>query len=100
MADNVSVVAEKVRAISDAVQGDILTLLQEANVMLPDLREIDQDLYTTVQLKLAAAYTGGVSYMHSSVQGAADCFQEMSDAVSASADKWEETEEQNTNDFK
>lgn len=91
--------SSKIRELSDAVQGPVLEPLQEANERLPNLRAIDQDLYTSVTPALAVNYTLGTSYMLSMVQGAADTFSGLSEALAASAQDWDDTEQVNAKQF-
>lgn len=99
MADAISIDTKKIRGLSDAVQGEVLDSLQEANTILPSLREIDQDLYTSVTPALAINYTLGTGYMHAMVKGASECFTEMSEALAESAQYWEDIEEENRKMF-
>ncbi|GAB3649328.1 hypothetical protein [Glycomyces tarimensis] len=95
----VSVETQRIRDLGDAVRGPVLATLEEANEILPKLREIDQDLYTSVHPTLAIAYTAGTSYMYSMVQGAAECFAGMSEALTAAADGWDGADEETAKSF-
>lgn len=95
----VSVESRRIRDLSGAVSGPVLSILEEADEILPKLREIDQDLYTTVHPTLAIAYTAGTSYMFSMVQGAGECFTSMSEALTAAADLWEQADEETAKSF-
>ncbi|GAB3992397.1 hypothetical protein GCM10029992_01240 [Glycomyces albus] len=87
-----SIEGDKVRALSKGVHDEVLPILQEASLTLPKLREIDQSLYTSVAPSLAIAYTMGTGYMNAMVQGASECFTELSEALVATVEEWEQTD--------
>ena len=85
--------AECVRRLGTDIDSDVTPILEEANEILPLLREIDQTLYTTVDPTLASVYTTAVSYMNEMVQGAADCFTTMQDDLDGCAASWEDSDD-------
>ncbi|GAA2285828.1 hypothetical protein GCM10009853_046050 [Glycomyces scopariae] len=82
-----------VRQLGADIQANVTPTLEEANEILPNLRSIDQTLYTSVAPSLALAYTTAVSYMNEMVTGAAECFQTMNENLDGCATSWEDADQ-------
>lgn len=67
---------------------------------LPELRSIDQTLYTTVDPSMAVAYTLACGYMHESIVGAAQCFTDLRSDLDATATAWKEADDVSAANFK
>jgi uncharacterized protein YukE len=91
---------EAIRQLGTNIKTNVTPTLEEANELLPNLRGIDQALYTSVDVSLAAVYTTAVSYMNEMVQGAAECFQAMNDNLDGCATAWEDADTAGAADFK
>jgi hypothetical protein len=90
---------EAVRQLGSDIQEKVTPTLEEANEILPKLRELDQTMYTTVAPALAAVYTTAVSYMNEMVQGAAECFTSMNENIDGCAVSWEDADSAAVQDF-
>ncbi|MFG3340903.1 hypothetical protein [Glycomyces sp. NPDC048151] len=90
---------EAIRALGTAIDRDVTPVLEEANAILPNLRGIDQALYTSVAPALAATYTTACSYMNEMVQGAAETFTAMNDNLDGCATSWEDADAAAAADF-
>jgi len=90
---------EAIRRLGSNIQDKVTPTLEEANQILPNLRNIDQTMYTTVAPALAAVYTTAVSYMNEMVQGAAECFTTMNENLEGCATSWEEADDAACKDF-
>jgi hypothetical protein len=75
----------QIRALGEGVQTKVTSTLGEANEILPNLRGIDQALYTSVTPALAAVCTTAVSYMNETVQDAAESFRTMNENLDGCA---------------
>ena len=91
---------ETIRQLGTNIQTNVNPTLEEANELLPNLRGIDQALYTSVAPSLAMVYTTAVSYMNEMVQGAAECFQTMNENLEGCATSWEDADSAGAGDFK
>lgn len=83
---------EFVRRLGADIEAQVLPVLEEASELLPELRELDRNLHTTVTLPMAAAYTEAVSTVAESMIGAAECFREMHGALKDCAQDYEDTD--------
>lgn len=90
----------QIRTLGQNIQTKVTPTLEEANEILPNLRGIDQALYTSVTPALAAVYTTAVSYMNEMVTGAAECFQAMNTNLDGCATAWEDADQAAANQFK
>jgi uncharacterized protein YukE len=91
---------ETIRQLGTDIKSNVTPTLEEASAILPNLRSIDQALYTSVDVSLAAAYTTAVTYMNEMVQGAAECFTTMNDKLEGCATSWEDADTAGAGDFK
>ncbi|WP_112133498.1 hypothetical protein [Glycomyces dulcitolivorans] len=82
-----------VRQLGTDIQTNVTPTLEEAGEILPNLRSIDQTLYTSVAPALALAYTTAVSYMNEMVEGAAECFTTMNENLASCATSWEDSDQ-------
>lgn len=90
---------EMIRQLGCNIDDKVTPTLEEANQILPNLRDIDQTMYTTVAPALAAVYTTAVSYMNEMVQGAAECFTTMNENLEGCATSWEDADDAACTDF-
>ena len=79
---------EFVSGLGADIENEVVPILEEATAILPELRDVDRSLYTSVTLPMAAAYTTAVSTVMESMAGAAECFREMHGALEGCAEEY------------
>ncbi len=91
---------DAVQSLGEGVVQNVTPLLNEAGENhIPEFRKLDQTLYTSVDPYLALNYTMATSYMIEMVRGATECFQDLSDALNATAESWKTSDEATAKDF-
>ena len=94
-----SVETARIKALSDGITDEVVPILEEANPILPKVRELDPMLMVSVDPFLAAAHALASGYMIEMVQGAAECLVGLSTDLTASADLWDKSDEDTAADF-
>ncbi|WP_026928514.1 hypothetical protein [Glycomyces tenuis] len=84
---------EFVRRLGANIDAKVVPILEETNALLPELTNIDRNLYTTVTLPMAASYSVATSTLTESLAGAAQCFRDMREALEGSAKDMEDTDD-------
>lgn len=79
---------DKVHEIGQAIEDEVVPLLEEANTFHDTLCELDLSLYTTVLWPLAASYSIATSFALEAAQGAAEDFRSMHSLLDTCADSW------------
>ncbi|MEU6248402.1 hypothetical protein [Glycomyces sp. NPDC047010] len=78
--------------LGDRIKENVGSVLNDANQHLPELRKLDQPLYSAVDPSLAVTYTLGTGYMNAMLQGALECFQALNDDLAATAQSWRDAD--------
>lgn len=82
-----------VSTLGDQIEKDVTSILTESNEHLGKLGDITTDLYTSVEIQLAVAYTIAVPFMTEAANGTAEAFKEMNAKITACASAWSVTED-------
>ena len=91
---------EAVQRLGEGIVANVTPPLNEAGEEhVPQFRDLDQTLYTSVDPYLALNYTMATSYMIEMVRGATESFQSLSDALNATVDSWTECDAIVAKDF-
>lgn len=95
-----SVDAERLKQLGKDIQEQVAPILESANELIPNVRELDQTLMVSVDPSLAVAHALAGGYMIEMIQGAGECFADMSAALEQSAKGWEDADGTTASEFK
>jgi hypothetical protein len=85
---------------AESIVADVAPKLEEASPIPAELRELDQMLMVSVDPFLAASHALAVGYMIEMIQGAAECFNSLTTALTETATAWEDADAAAANAFK
>lgn len=84
---------EAVKALGAEIVSEIVPIMDDANTILPKVRELDAMLMVSVDPSLAAAHALASGYMIEMVNGAIECLNDLATNMEGAAKDMEDTDE-------